>query len=137
MVIYIKFDGIDGHVTAKGQENWIEISYYDWDVLRKVSGETSPENVTHREANKPTINPLNIKKPLDQTTQQLHIVRFKNLHHAIYVLNELAVAPNPMQSVLDIIQQNNAPVQNSQLKVATIFETLNTITDNAKDKPAP
>jgi type VI secretion system secreted protein Hcp len=75
MAIYMKIDGIDGHVTAKGHEKWIELSSFQWDVLRKVSGETSPGNVANREANKPTVNPLQFSKPLDQTTPNI----FKNI----------------------------------------------------------
>lgn len=71
MAIYMKFDGLDGHVTTEGHEKWIEIDSYDWNILRKVAGETTPGNVANREANKPTINPLEFTKPLDKTTPDL------------------------------------------------------------------
>jgi type VI secretion system protein ImpL len=69
--------------------------------------------------------------------ERLRIVRFTDLSHAIQVVTEVASAPNPIQSVLEAVQQNTAPIQSPQLKVAKAFESLNAVTNEAKDKPAP
>ncbi len=34
MPIYLKYDGIDGDVTAEGHEKWIELNSFQWGVGR-------------------------------------------------------------------------------------------------------
>jgi type VI secretion system secreted protein Hcp len=66
MTIYMKIDGIDGNVTTKGYEKWIEVNELDWNVNRSIK--SKPGVVADREATKPAISELRLKKQMDQTS---------------------------------------------------------------------
>jgi len=69
MAIYMKIKGIDGHVTTKGYENWIELQNFNFNVSRNLS--TTTGNVADRERTKPTLSELTINKEIDKTTPDL------------------------------------------------------------------
>jgi len=69
MAIYMQVKGIDGNVTAKGHEKWIEIYDFSFSVDRAIS--TQPGNTADREAGDPDISEIEIKKLLDSTTPKL------------------------------------------------------------------
>lgn len=71
MAIYMKIDGIDGNVTAKGYEKWIELDSLNFGVQRNIN--TKPGNVTDREATKPTVNELTVNKAMDKTSPNLFV----------------------------------------------------------------
>lgn len=66
MPIYIKVDGIDGNITAKGHEKWIEVSAFSFGVSRNIS--TKPGAVSDRESTKPSISEIEIIKNIDKTS---------------------------------------------------------------------
>jgi type VI secretion system secreted protein Hcp len=69
MAIYMKIKGIDGHVTTKGYEKWIELDSVGFNVNRSLS--TTTGNVTDRERTKPTLSEIAIIKDIDKTTPDL------------------------------------------------------------------
>lgn len=69
MSIYMKIDGIDGHVTAKGYEKWIELDNVHFGVERTISAK--PGNTADREATKPTIREVVVAKTMDKTTPNI------------------------------------------------------------------
>ncbi|MCK4870429.1 MAG: type VI secretion system tube protein Hcp [Gammaproteobacteria bacterium] len=69
MSAYMKIQGIDGNVTAKGLEKWIEIESCDFGVKRKMN--TQPGSVTNREGTKPSISEFTISKRVDTTSPSL------------------------------------------------------------------
>lgn len=60
MAIYMKIDGIDGHITATGYEKWIELESLSFGTSRNIS--TKPGNVSDREFTKPTFTEVMIGK---------------------------------------------------------------------------
>lgn len=69
MAIYMKVDGIDGLVSAKGYEKWIELDSLNFGVQRNIT--TKPGNVSDRETSKPTIHEFTIGKVMDKTSPNL------------------------------------------------------------------
>ncbi len=69
MAIYMKIDGIDGHVTAKGYEKWIELDSFQFGVNRSIA--TKPGNVSDRESTKPTISEIVVTKAMDKTSPNI------------------------------------------------------------------
>lgn len=65
----MKIDGVDGHVTAKGHEKWIELSSFNFGVMRQIA--TKPGNVSDRENSKPSLTEVSIKKEIDKTSPKL------------------------------------------------------------------
>ncbi|MBY0462861.1 MAG: type VI secretion system tube protein Hcp [Alphaproteobacteria bacterium] len=66
MAIYMKVDGIDGDVTAKGFEKMIEVYSFNFGVGRGIS--TKAGNSQDREATAPSFSEINITKALDKTS---------------------------------------------------------------------
>lgn len=69
MATYMKIKGIDGHVTTKGYEKWIELKSIGFNVNRNLS--TTTGNVTDRERTKPHLSELSVIKEIDKTTPDL------------------------------------------------------------------
>jgi len=66
MAIYIKFDGIDGKVTAQGHEKWIAVDSLQWGVGRAISSAVG--SAKDREASKPSISEVSITKLMDESS---------------------------------------------------------------------
>ena len=66
MAIYMKIDGIDGDVTAKGHENWIALQSLDFDVKRLLS--TDPGRIADREGTRPSISEVTLTKKMDKSS---------------------------------------------------------------------
>ena len=66
MAMYMKIDGIDGEVTSKGHEKWIDVSSLQWGVGRAIS--SSIGSSSNREASKPSISEVSVTKALDQSS---------------------------------------------------------------------
>ena len=62
----MKIDGIDGKVTAKGHEKWIDVSSMQWGVGRAIS--SSVGTSADREASKPSISEVSVTKIMDQSS---------------------------------------------------------------------
>ncbi len=63
MAIYMNIEGIKGKVTAKGHEDWIDISSLQWGVGRAIS--SSIGSSADREASKPSISEVSVTKMMD------------------------------------------------------------------------
>ncbi len=66
MPIYMKFDGIDGNVTAKGHEKWIEVNSVQWGVGRGIGSPVGRDS--NREASAPSISEVTTTKSTDETS---------------------------------------------------------------------
>ena len=69
MTTYMKIDGIDGDVTAKGHENWIAINSVDFGVKRSLS--TDPGRINDRESSRPSVSEIMIIKKMDKSSPLL------------------------------------------------------------------
>jgi len=66
MSIYLQIEGIKGNVTAKGHEDWIDISSVQWGVGRAIS--SSVGTSADREASKPSISEVSVTKLMEEST---------------------------------------------------------------------
>ena len=69
MPIYMKYDGIDGDVTAEGHEKWIELNSFQWGVGRGISSPTGAS--ADRESSAPSISEITVSKMQDAATTKL------------------------------------------------------------------
>lgn len=65
MAIYMKIDGIDGDVTAKGHEKWIHLDSFNFTVNRAIQAQ--PGRIADRESSRPSISEVHITKKVDQS----------------------------------------------------------------------
>ena len=66
MAIYLKMEGINGKVTAKGHEKWIDVGSLQWGVGRAISSAIG--TAKDREASKPSISEVSITKLMDESS---------------------------------------------------------------------
>jgi type VI secretion system secreted protein Hcp len=66
MSIYLQIPNIDGDVTAKGHEQWIQLQSMQFQIARHLK--TQPGRVTDREGARPELTPIRIVKQMDKTT---------------------------------------------------------------------
>ena len=69
MAIYMKFGSIDGPVTTKGFEKWIELNSFQWGVGRGVG--SAARSSTGRESSEPSISEIVVTKPMDIASNKL------------------------------------------------------------------
>lgn len=69
MAIYMHIQGIDGNVTTKAYENWIELESFEFNVQRKLN--TQPGRISNREGSKPSVSEVSISKRLDKSSSLL------------------------------------------------------------------
>lgn len=69
MTIYMKVNGIDGDVTAKGHENWISLQSIRFNVKRFLS--TDPGRISDREGTRPALSEIIINKKMDKSSPLL------------------------------------------------------------------
>ena len=69
MSIYMLIDGIQGKVTAKGHEGWIDCSSLQWGVGRAISSAVGTS--ADREASKPSISEVSITKLMDESSPMI------------------------------------------------------------------
>src|SRR6516165_887600 len=69
MPIYMKYDSVDGDVTAAGHEKWIEVNSFQWGVGRGISSPTGGS--TDREASAPSVSEIVVTKPTDVASTKL------------------------------------------------------------------
>ena len=67
----MRLEGVDGHVTAKGHEKWIELDAINFNVNRNIS--TKPGNVADRETTKPCLSEFTATKIMDKTSPHIFI----------------------------------------------------------------
>ncbi len=66
MSMYLQIEGIQGNVTAKGHEDWIDISSVQWGVGRAIS--SSVGTSADREASKPSISEVSVTKLMEESS---------------------------------------------------------------------
>jgi len=66
MSMYMQIQGIEGDVTAKGHEKWIQIQNLEFKTTRHLK--TQPGRVIDREGSRPELSPIFICKQMDKTT---------------------------------------------------------------------
>jgi len=69
MPIYLNYDGIPGDVTAKGHEQWIDVSSLQWGVGRGITAASGSE--ADREGSTPSISEIVITKSNDSASPNL------------------------------------------------------------------
>jgi type VI secretion system secreted protein Hcp len=69
MPIYMQYEGIDGAVTAKGHEKWIELDSCQLGVNRHVTNATG--RGTNREASAPAVSEIVATKSQDDASLKL------------------------------------------------------------------
>lgn len=69
MAIYMKFDGVDGDVTAEGHEKWIDCGSLQWGVGRSIRTPTGSSQ--EREASAPQVSEVTITKSMDAASAKL------------------------------------------------------------------
>ncbi len=69
MTIYMRIKGIEGDVTAKNHEKWIQLDSLSFHVKRGIS--VQPGRSVDKEGSKPALSELTLSKVLDQTSPLL------------------------------------------------------------------
>jgi len=69
MAIYMKFGSIDGPITTKGFEKWIELSSFQWGVGRGIG--SAARSDTGRESSEPSISEISVTKTMDIASNKL------------------------------------------------------------------
>jgi type VI secretion system secreted protein Hcp len=69
LAIYMKWDGIDGAVTTKEYEKWIELNSFQFGVGRAIG--TAARGAATREASEPSISEITVSKRLDKSSTKL------------------------------------------------------------------
>jgi type VI secretion system secreted protein Hcp len=65
----MKFGDIDGAVTTKGLEKWIECSSFQWGVGRAIG--SSARGLESREATEPSVSEVVVSKRMDKSSPKL------------------------------------------------------------------
>ena len=69
MPIFMHYDGIDGNVTAKGYEKWIEVQSFQFGSGRGISTPTGGSE--NREASAPSVSEVVVTKLMDKASPKL------------------------------------------------------------------
>ena len=67
MAIYMQFKGIDGNITAKGFEKYIQLHSFSFGLGRAIASR-NPGQMSNREASTPSISEISISKETDETS---------------------------------------------------------------------
>jgi len=85
---YIKFDGIDGEVTAAGHEGWIEIQSWSWGATQAGAGGATATGRAAGTATPPAgPGTLNMIKRVDKATPLLMQSLSRRQHSPIVILH--------------------------------------------------
>jgi len=69
MPIFMHFDGIDGNVTAKGYEKWIEVNSFQFGAGRGITTPTG--GAENREASGASVSEVTVTKSMDKASPKL------------------------------------------------------------------
>ena len=69
MPIFMHYDGVDGNVTAKGYEKWIEVQSFQFGSGRGISTPTG--GAENREASAPSVSEVVVTKLMDKASPKL------------------------------------------------------------------
>lgn len=90
MPIYIKINDIEGNITAKNHEKWIEVNSINFYVSRNIT--TKPGAISDREFTKPSLSEIEITKNIDKTSPLLFseacVGKVKNVNIDVCQTNE-------------------------------------------------
>jgi type VI secretion system secreted protein Hcp len=70
MAMYMNYEGIDGSVTAKGYEKWVELHSFQFGVSRGITTPTG--RAANREAGGPQITEIVVTKVQDGASARLY-----------------------------------------------------------------
>jgi type VI secretion system secreted protein Hcp len=71
MAIYMKWDGIDGAVTTKGFDKWIELGSLQFGVGRGIG--SAARGAANRESSEPSISEITVTKATDVSSTKLFV----------------------------------------------------------------
>ena len=66
MPIFMKYEGIDGDVTTKGHEKWIEVNSFQWGVGRGINNNGG--SGADREGSTPSVSEIHVTKVGDSAS---------------------------------------------------------------------
>jgi type VI secretion system secreted protein Hcp len=66
MPIYMQIPDIEGSVSARGHENWIELNHFDYALGRHITAE--PGRIADRESTSPSFGEISVRKKIDKST---------------------------------------------------------------------
>jgi type VI secretion system secreted protein Hcp len=69
MPIFMHFEGIEGNVTAKGYEKWIEVNSFQFGAGRGISTPTG--GAENREASAASVSEVTVTKQMDKASPKL------------------------------------------------------------------
>jgi type VI secretion system secreted protein Hcp len=69
MALYMKYEGIDGEVTQKDHDKWIEVHSFQFGVGRGISTPTG--NAANREASAASVSEVTITKTMDKASPKI------------------------------------------------------------------
>ncbi|MFN6998615.1 type VI secretion system tube protein Hcp [Elioraea tepidiphila] len=69
MAIYMHYEGIEGNVTAKGYEKWIEVNSFQFGSGRGITTPTG--RAANRESSAPSISEVVVTKTMDKASPML------------------------------------------------------------------
>jgi type VI secretion system secreted protein Hcp len=69
MPIYMQIPDIEGSVSARGHENWIELETFDYALARHITAEAG--RIADRESTSPSFGEISVRKKIDKSTPYL------------------------------------------------------------------
>ena len=151
--IYMKVDGIEGNVTAKGHENWIGLKSANFDVKRHLS--TDPGRISDREGTRPSISEVTITKIMDKSSPllfgescvgkaksevQIDICQTDSSHlntYAQLTLNNVIISGYELDANHSKKEQNTSAHQYPQEKITLSFDKIELRYTPYNDKNEP
>lgn len=83
MAIYVKVDGVDGNVTSKGHEKWIECLSFQFGVGRSIPMYVGKQ--TQREATAPSLSEITLSKEFDDSSPYLFQESVKGISKTVNI----------------------------------------------------
>ena len=105
MTTYMKINGIDGDVTARGHENWIELKTIDFSVTRSIS--TEPGRIADREGTRPLVSEIHLTKKMDKSSP--------------LIFSEACVGKAKPEVLIDICQTSDSLSPYTQLTLNNVI----------------
>ena len=69
MPVFMQYEGIDGDVTTKGHEKWIELQSFSWGASRHMTSASA--SAADREGSTPSVSEVVVTKVTDGATPNL------------------------------------------------------------------
>lgn len=104
MAIYMKYDGIDGNVTADGYAGHIAINDVNFSVGRGITMEAG--NMSNREATRPTISEITLTKFADTSVPSLFKESVTGSAGKTVVLKFVRTGADKVQEFMDYTLEN-------------------------------